>query len=94
MSRPEIHLEREHIIAARSLGAVCIKGKVEGRAAFPDQLVLKEGRSFYWIEFKSLTGSLQPDQIEMHRELRKKDHTVYVCSTPRHSQEILQREFV
>lgn len=94
MSQPEIIIERDHIKQARSLGAVCIKGKVEGRAAYPDQLILKEGRSFYWVEFKSLTGSLQDDQIEMHKELRKKDHTVYVCNTKRHSQEILQREFI
>ena len=93
MSRPEIILERYHIRAARStLGAVCMKGKVEGRAAFPDQLVLMKDKKFYWIEFKSLTGTLQDDQVAMHEVLRKKGHTVYVCSTQRHSQEIIQRE--
>ena len=94
MSKPEIIIERDHVDKARALGAVCIKGKVEGRAAFPDQLILKEGRSFYWIEFKSLTGTLQDDQIEMHKELRKKDHTVYVCNSKNDSKLILNLEFV
>lgn len=91
--QPEIIIERDHILRARAYGAVCIKGKIEGRAAYPDQLVLKKGREFYWIEFKSLTGSLQPDQIEMHIALRKRGHKIYICNTKRHSKEILEEEF-
>jgi len=93
VSTPEIFIERDHIARARSAGAVCIKGKVEGRAAFPDQLILKDRKRFYWIEFKSLTGSLQDDQIEMHKQLRKKGHTVYVCDNQAHSHGILEKEF-
>lgn len=93
MSQPEIIIEQDHIKRARSYGAVCIKGKVEGRAAFPDQLVLKNFKKFYWIEFKSATGSLQNDQIEMHKELRKRGHTVYVCNSQDESHSILVEEF-
>lgn len=91
--QPEIILEKDHVRQARSLGAVCIKGKVEGRAAFPDQLILKPV-GFYWIEFKSLTGLLQDDQIEMHKELRKKGHKVYVCNRKAYSNKIIDREFM
>ena len=90
----EDKIEKDHIIQARCHGAVCLKGKVEGRAAFPDQLILME-TGFYWIEFKApLTGSLQDDQIEMHKELRKKGHMVYVCDSMEYSDEILDIEFV
>ena len=93
MSRPEIIIEKEHVRRARSQGAVCIKGKVEGRAAFPDQLILKPV-GFYWIEFKSTTGTLQDDQVVMHRELRKKGHKVYVCSTSEYELRIFADEFL
>ncbi len=93
MSKPEIILELDHIDKARSFGAICIKGKIEGRAAYPDRLILKKGRKFYWIEFKSTTGSLQEDQIEMHKELRKRGHKIYVCDNQNDSDSILVQEF-
>ena len=89
----EIKIEDDHVREARILGAVCIKGKIEGRAAFPDQLILKPDGRFYWIEFKSETGTLQDDQVEMHLVLRTKGHSVYVCSDARHSIVILNFEF-
>ena len=46
-----IKIERDHVFQARRHGAVCINGKIEGRAAYPDQLILKEGKDVYWIEF-------------------------------------------
>ena len=89
----EIVIEKNHVDMARKCGAVCIKGKVEGRAAFPDQLILKK-KGFYWVEFKApVTGTLQDDQIEMHKILRKKGHKVYVCSSERFSETIIDREF-
>jgi hypothetical protein len=91
--QPEIKTEQDHVAKARSYGAVCIKGKVEGRAAFPDQLILMEAGEFYWVEFKSATGTLQEDQIEMHGWLREKGHRVYVCKSMVESDSILCDEF-
>ena len=88
----EIDTENDHVQEARDLGAVCIKGKVEGRAAFPDQLVLKPV-GFYWIEFKTKRGSLQDDQAVLHKILREKGHTVYVCDDPLYSRIVLDQEF-
>ena len=88
----EIKIEDDHTREARIRGAVCIKGNIEGRAAFPDQLILKPDGRFYWIEFKSDTGTLQDDQVEMHLVLRTKGHTVYVCSDEEHSIIILNFE--
>ncbi len=88
----EIKIEKDHILQARQHGAVCIKGKVEGRAAWPDQLVLKK-HNFYWIEFKVPGNDLQPDQIEMHKVLRDKGHKVYVCNNETYSDYILDIEF-
>ena len=89
----EIKIEDDHIREARIFGAVCIKGKIEGRAAFPDQLILKPNGKFYWVEFKSDTGTLQDDQIEMHLVLRTKGHTIYVCYSEFNSLAILDEEF-
>ena len=89
----EIKIEKDHVIQATAMGGVCIKGKTEGRAAWPDQLVLME-TGFYWIEFKSPTGTLQDDQIEMHKQLRKKGQMVYVCNSMKYSDEILDLELV
>ncbi len=88
----EILIEDDHILKARKLGAVCIKGDFKGRAAWPDQLILKPV-GYYWIEFKSETGTLQDDQVEMHKLLRKKGHTVYVCDNKYDSDYIICKEF-
>ena len=88
----EIIIEKDHIRQARALGAICIKGNIEGRAAFPDQLILKP-KGFYWVEFKTMLGSLQDDQIEMHKLLRKKGHRVYVCNSKNSADYTLSKEF-
>ena len=89
----EIQIEIDHIREATSRGAVCIKGKVEGRAAYPDQLVMKKNKAFYWVEFKTETGSLQPDQVEMHKTLKKKGHKIYLCRSIKRSDAIIAKEF-
>ena len=90
----EILIEDDHVKRARAEGAVCIKGKVPGRAAFPDQLILKDkSKAFYWVEFKSPTGTLQDDQVAMIEILRKKGHVVYICNSFKDSSLILDSEF-
>ena len=89
----ELQIEISHIEEARARGAVCIKGKVEGRAAYPDQLVMKSNKKFYWVEFKTETGTLQPDQVEMHKALKKKGHKVYLCRSIKRSDAIIAKEF-
>jgi len=89
----EITIEDDHILQARKLGAVCIKGNFEGRAAWPDHIILKPDTTFYWIEFKVPTNDLQDDQIEMHKLLKKKGHRVYTCDNQEDSHDILIREF-
>jgi len=89
----EIKIENDHVGQAQRYGAVCIKGNIEGRAAFPDQLILKPDKSFYWIEFKVPGNSRQDDQIEMHKVLKKKGHTVYTCYNFTNSNNILIKEF-
>ena len=89
----EIKIENDHISKARKFGAVTIKGKVEGRAAFPDQLILKPDESYYWIEFKVPGNGLQDDQKEMHKQLKRKGHTVYICDNQIDSMHILRTEF-
>lgn len=89
----EILIEDDHILQARKLGAVCIKGKIEGRAAWPDQLILKPDSEYYWVEFKVPTNDLQDDQVEMHRLLKKKGHRVYACNNKEDSHSILIQEF-
>ena len=88
----EIQIEIDHIKEATANGAVCIKGNIEGRAAFPDQLVLKR-KGFYWVEFKTETGTVQDDQKEMHKALKKKGHKVYLCRNIKRSDAIIAKEF-
>ena len=89
----EKKIEDDHVFQARKHGAVCIKGEIPGRAAYPDQLILKDNKRFYWVEFKVPGNNLQPDQEEMISLLRKKGHTVYVCDTMFDSNVILDAEF-
>lgn len=89
----ELKIERDHIDKARKLGAITIKGNIEGRAAWPDQLILKPDKSFYWIEFKVPGNTLQDDQVEMHKQLKRKGHTVYTCDNRESADEILIKEF-
>jgi len=89
----EIKIEDDHVGQAQRNGAVCIKGNIEGRAAWPDQLVLKSDRSFYWIEFKVPGNPLQDDQAELHKVLKKKGHKVYTCDNQADSDSIIVEEF-
>ncbi len=89
----EIQIENDHVGKAQAHGAVCIKGDIGGRAAWPDQLILKSDRSFYWIEFKVPGNTLQDDQVEMHKVLKKKGHTVHTCDNIIDSNHIITHEF-
>jgi len=89
----EITTEKDHRIHAQHQGAVCLKGDVEGRAAFPDQLILKPDKTFYWIEFKVPGNTLQDDQDAMITLLRAKGQTVYVCDNQEYSHNIIAEEF-
>ncbi len=88
----EKKIEDDHVFQARKHGAVCIKGKIEGRAAYPDQLILKE-LGHYWIEFKVPGNTLQDDQVEMIKNLRVKGQTVYVVDNEEDSNTVLDAEF-
>jgi len=89
----ELKIEKDHVFQARKHGAVCIKGNFDGRAAYPDQLILKDRKKFYWVEFKVPGNDLQKDQEEMINLLRKKGHMVYVCDNMIDSDIILDTEF-
>ena len=89
----EIKIEDDHVRQARRLGGVCIKGNFDGRSAWPDQLVLKPDKSFYWIEFKVPGNNLQDDQVDLHQVLKDKGHTVYLCDSQTDSDSILVEEF-
>ena len=89
----EQKIEDDHVFQARKHGAVCIKGNITGRAAYPDQLILKEAKEFYWVEFKVPGNILQDDQAVMIDLLRKKGHVVYVCDNEEDSNTILDVEF-
>ncbi len=86
-------VEDDHILQARRYGGVCIKGEFAGRSAYPDQLVLKPDKTFYWIEFKVPGNGLQDDQVEMHRILKAKGHRVYLCDNQADSDAIIVEEF-
>jgi hypothetical protein len=47
-------------------------GSVWGTKGTPDLYVFRDGRAL-WLELKTETGTLKPDQIKRHRELRHND---------------------
>lgn len=51
------------------------EGTVKG---FPDYLVILRDRIFF-IELKSETGRVRPEQKEVHEEINALGHKVYVC---------------
>ncbi len=90
----ESKIEEAHCYNVRNYGGVCLKGEFAGTAAWPDRLVLKPDGEFYWVEFKVPGNDLQPDQVEMVANLKRKGHVVYVCDNHIDSSKILDAEFV
>ena len=55
----EAGIEKKTIKALEALGCICLKVGHEG---WPDRLILVGQGRHFWIEFKSPTGRLRPDQ--------------------------------
>lgn len=51
-------------------GGLCLKFVSPGVTGVPDRLVIEQGGSIYFIEFKSSTGVLSPRQERMIKKLR------------------------
>ena len=84
--RTEAHIQREIVGALEACGALVIRmnaGRGKGYqklapAGTPDLLVI--GRHhLYWVEVKTATGQLRPEQVVMHERLRSLGQTVIVA---------------
>lgn len=78
----------------RKHNCVVLKGKQDNSNDWPDRLVLKPTREFFWVEFKRLGEAPRPSQMAKFRELRRKGHHVYVCYTANEIQDVFDLEMI
>ena len=58
--------------------ASCDKYATPGRRGSPDRIVLVDGGHCFFVELKSPTGQLRPEQIHEHKRLRDLEFYVFV----------------
>ncbi len=78
----------------RKLGCYTFKGKQDNSNDWPDRLVLKPTREFFWVEFKRIGEEPRPSQRTKFRELRKKGHHIYICRTANDVQDVIDLELI
>lgn len=76
----ESKLEREASRFATAKGWFQTKIQKASINGFPDRLFIKDGRTIY-VEFKSKSGSLRPEQERVIADMRDKGAEVYVISS-------------
>ena len=77
---------------ARATGWLAWKMRIEGRNGCPDFLMMKNGAAI-WMEFKSPTGSLSPQQHLRIKDLRDHGFEVHVVDDPEVGKRLLDEAF-
>lgn len=73
-------IEKYARVLAEQKGWFQLKIEKANIRGFPDRLFIKDGQTIY-IEFKSATGKLRPEQERVIGELRSRGAKVYVASS-------------
>ena len=74
----ESAIERHLVERVRRIGGECFKFVSPGRVGVPDRVVILPGGEIFWIELKTWTGKVSPEQLRMHFRLRELDQDVHV----------------
>lgn len=76
----ESKIEKTARLLAEKRGWFQVKIEKASINGFPDRLFVKDGKTIY-VEFKSATGQLRPEQVRVIGTLRKQGAEVYVVSS-------------
>lgn len=76
----ESRIEKTSRLFAEKCGWFQVKIEKASINGFPDRLFIRGGKTIY-VEFKSDTGRLRPEQERVITEMRSKGAEVYVVST-------------
>ena len=87
----EITTENYFVDKVRSLGAICYKGSVTHH---PDQLILRPGKTPFYVEFKVPTNGLQNGQKAVFKDIRDKGYIIYLCNSKEQADEIVDNHFI
>ena len=63
-------VEAELVAQVASRGGLCLKWESPGCRGVPDRIVLLPGARVAFVEVKSPTGVLRPEQVRMLRRIR------------------------
>lgn len=77
----EKDIEKAFCREAKKRGCLCWKFVSPGRAGVPDRILIGEGGSVIFIEFKQQGKKTRPLQKRIHDELRARGHTVLVIDS-------------
>jgi hypothetical protein len=77
----ESAIERHLVERIRKIGGECFKFVSPGRVGMPDRLVVLPGGEICWVELKTPTGKVSPEQLRTHKRLRELDQDVQIFRT-------------
>lgn len=75
---PESRIQASIVAAYKRAGVTVIK-QPGPPVGVPDLLILIGDSRHFWIEVKTLSGQLSPQQKSFHRRLQKQGDQVFVC---------------
>ena len=80
MTKPQLEkqIERNVCDYAHDAGMLVYKFTSPARAAVPDRLLVTQQGTVFFIEFKRPGGTATDNQLEEHKELRRKGMLVWV----------------
>jgi len=89
----EAELQKEVIAFAIHLGLIAGKVNMEGRRGFPDVLVIYPDWHHLYIELKTPTGRLRPEQKRTHRKMERFNGDVIVCRTAEDTKQAITERY-
>lgn len=80
-------IEAHLIKRVKEAGGTTKKWVSPGNAGVPDRIVFFPNGDVHFVEMKSPTGSLRPNQVVQHRDLNYYGSRVYVLKTKKEVEE-------
>ena len=80
----EREIEAYLVERVEALGGMCLKLKDTGRVGFPDRTVIWPAYGFarvHFVELKTIGGGYERGQEQYHKDLRKRNATVFTLWT-------------
>lgn len=78
--KKESDVEKYLKTSIEKIGGICYKAIFPGHNGCPDRVVILPG-ILIWVELKSVTGKLRPEQVREHERLKAMGQEVFVMRT-------------